>query len=311
MPDSPANTPSFMPRLNWLELLGGSFDDTGFVLTSGGDGSIYLGGETDRGAWDGQTSRGRRDGFVSRYNLAGQRLWTQWYGSNQDDQVRGLGVDPYGVLYVSGGTQGGLGDNNTLTPSAIPSDGFLSRINSSGQKDWTLQLGAESWDLLRSLAVSQSDGAIYGIGYTASLSFSLLPTRPSQETPPDAFVIKADAARNVIWATRIGSGNQDYGMNLAVGNDGFIYVTGFSGDSTATIPARGFLSKLKASDGTVVYTKIIGDTIAGNSYGEDLSIGIDGAVYVAISTDGNLGGNLNQGNRDVAVQKYDRNGKLI
>ncbi|MCX5957760.1 MAG: hypothetical protein NTW51_15500, partial [Cyanobacteria bacterium] len=311
MPDSPANTPSSLPRLNWLELLGGSFGDTGFVLTSGSDGSIYLGGETDRGAWDSQTARGRRDGFVSRYNLAGQRLWTQWYGSNQDDQVRGLGVDPYGVLYVSGGTQGGLGDNKTSTPSAVPSDGFLSRINSSSQKDWTLQLGAESWDLLRSLAVSQSDSAIYGIGYTASLSFSLLPTRPTQEAPPDAFVIKADAARNVIWATRIGSGNQDYGMNLAVGNDGFIYVTGFSGDSNATSPARGFLSKLKASDGTVVYTKIIGDTIAGNSYGEDLSIGIDGSVYVAISTDGNLGGNLNQGNRDVAVQKYDRNGNLI
>jgi hypothetical protein len=87
MPDSPANNPGALPRLNWLELLGGVFEDTGFVLTSGGDGSIYLGGETDRGAWDGQTARGRRDGFVSRYNLAGQRLWTQWYGSNQDDRV--------------------------------------------------------------------------------------------------------------------------------------------------------------------------------------------------------------------------------
>jgi VCBS repeat-containing protein len=163
----------------------------------------------------------------------------------------------------------------------------------------------------RDVVIVASVSAIYGIGYTASLSFSLLPSRPTQETAPDAFVIKADAARNVIWATRIGSGNQDYGMNLAVGNDGFIYVTGFSGDSNATSPARGFLSKLKASDGIVVYTRMIGDTIAGNSYGEDLSIGIDGSVYVAISTDGNLGGNINLGNRDVAVQKYDQNGTLI
>ena len=311
MPDSPVNPPSSLPRLNWLELLGGPSDDTGFVLTSGGDGSIYLGGETNGGIWDGQTARGRRDGFVSRYNLAGQRLWTQWYGSNQDDQVRGLSVDPYGMLYVSGGTQGGLGDNSSPIPSAAPSDGFLSRINAAGEKKWTLQLGAESWDLLRSLAVSQGDGSIYGIGYTASLSFSLLPTRPTQEAQPDGFVIKADAAQNVIWATRFGSINQDYGMNLAVGNDGFIYVTGFSGDSVATSLARGFLRKLKASDGTVAYTRIIGDAIAGNSYGEDLSIGIDGSVYVAISTDGNLGGNTNQGNRDVAVQKYDQNGSLI
>ena len=139
----PPSYPSTQPRLDWLELLGGVFEDTGFVLTSGGDGSIYLGGETNGGSWDDQTARGRRDGFVSRYNLAGQRLWTQWYGSNQDDQVRGLGVDAYGALYLSGGTLGGMEGNTSFSNGA--SDGFLSRINSSGQKDWTLQLGGEPW----------------------------------------------------------------------------------------------------------------------------------------------------------------------
>ena len=80
----------FYPNLNWLRLLGGTADDTGFVLARSDDGGIFLGGETNLGSWDGHLNQGRRDGFVSRYDTNGLRTWTRWYATNQDDQVRGL-----------------------------------------------------------------------------------------------------------------------------------------------------------------------------------------------------------------------------
>ena len=76
MPDSPANPPSSLPRLNWLELLGGPSDDTGFVLTSGGDGSIYLGGETNGGIWDGQTAESDLHKFSHKFHNFAQDLDT-------------------------------------------------------------------------------------------------------------------------------------------------------------------------------------------------------------------------------------------
>ncbi|MEB3325464.1 MAG: SBBP repeat-containing protein, partial [Cyanobacteriota bacterium] len=295
--------------LNWLQLLGGKNDDTGFVLTSGPDGSIYLGGETKLGAWDGHTNQGKADGFVARYDSNGRRSWTRWYATDQDDQVRGLTVGVDGSIYVSGGTLNGM-DGNASFSSVGASDGFVSRIGPTGSKLWTQQVGGNSWDLARALGRAPDGSAIYVIGYSASPNFpslSQLTPLPSGEGTPDAFVLRINPDKTIQWATRLGFGRDDWGMNIAVGADGFVYATGFSG--SANEASQAFLAKLNPQNGTTVWKKLIGTTQ--NDYAESIRFSKDGFLYVLLSTDGNLDGKINQGNRDVAVQKYDLDGNRV
>jgi len=296
----------FSPTLNWLRLLGGTADDTGFVLASSTDGGIFLGGETNLGSWDGHINQGRRDGFVARYDTNGLRTWTRWYATNQDDQVRGLTLGLDGSLYVSGGTLGDL-VGSTITPGIGASDGFISRIAPSGSKQWTLQVGGSSWDLTRSLASSPDGSAIYAIGYTASSTFAPLTPPPTGEGTPDAYILKINPDKTIQWASRLGFGLDDYGMNLAVGADGFIYATGFVGTSTQA--SQAFLVKLNPLNGQEVWRKLIGTAL--NDYAESIRISSDNYLYVLLSTDSPLNGEVNKGNRDVAVQKYDFNGNRL
>ena len=295
----------FSPNLNWLRLLGGTADDTGFVLASGTDGGIFLGGETNLGSWDGHINQGRRDGFVARYDTNGLRTWTRWYATNQDDQVRGLTLGLDGSLYVSGGTLNGIDGNISFSTGA--SDGFISRISPAGSKQWTLQVGGSSWDLTRSLASAPDGSAIYAIGYTSSPTFAPLTPPPPGEGTPDAYVLKINPDKTIQWASRLGFGLDDYGMNLAVGTDGFIYATGFVGTSTQA--SQAFLAKLNPLNGQEVWRKLIG--AAQNDYAESIRISSDNYLYVLLSTDSPLNGEVNQGNRDVAVQKYDFNGNRL
>ena len=269
----------FSPTLNWLRLLGGTADDTGFVLARSADGGIFLGGETNLGSWDGHSNQGRRDGFVARYDINGLRTWTRWYATNQDDQVRGLTLGLDGSLYVSGGTLNGIDGNPSFSVGA--SDGFISRIGPSGSKQWTLQVGGSSWDLTRSVATAPDGSGIYAIGYTSSPTFSPLTPLPIGEGTPDAYLLKINHDQTIQWASRLGFGLDDYGMNLAVGADGFIYVTGFAGTSTQA--SQAFLAKLNPQNGQEVWRKLIGATP--NDYAESIRISSDNYLYLLLSTD--------------------------
>lgn len=290
------------PAIGWLRQIGDLGEDTGFVVAYGKDGSIYLGGDSGSGGWDGHGNQGRKDGFVAKYDADGNRLWTQWFATDQDDQVRGLTISTDGSVYVGGVTDAGL-DGNVSFGSGV-SDGFISRLSAEGEKIWTLQIGGESRDLVRSLATGK-DGAIFCIGYTSSNSFEGL--KPSIDGKTDAFLAKIAPDESVLWGLRIGNGSFDYGMNLVCGSDGSVYATGFSATDSAGSDA--FLCKVDAESGAIVWQKMIGTS--SNDYAEDIAFGPDGFVYLVLSTDGSLDGRTNNGGRDVAVQKYDANGNRI
>ncbi|MFM7235608.1 MAG: Calx-beta domain-containing protein, partial [Cyanobium sp.] len=277
--------------IKWIQLLGGPGNELGYAVATGPDGSIYVGGETNGGAWDGHTNRGRTDAFVSRFDLSGNRSWSRWFATDKNEDVRDLAVGKDGSLFVGGGTFGAL-DGNT---SAGNSDGFLSRISPIGGKEWTIQFGGAENEYARRIVTTPDDTGIYTIGYTRG--FAGLPAAAPGEGGPDAFVMKVAKDKSLVWATRIVNGLDDWGMDITVGNDGSIYALGFAG--TAANRYQAFLSKLNPSNGSIQWTKLIGGSQ--NEYGISLTTGKDGFIYAAISLD----------DADIAIQKYSADGALI
>jgi hypothetical protein len=86
--------------------------------------NIHVTGYT-AGGLDGNTSAGANDVFVTMYDSAGTKQWTQQLGTPLPDAATGIALDSAANFHVAGWTAGGL-DGNT---SAGADDIFFARLS--------------------------------------------------------------------------------------------------------------------------------------------------------------------------------------
>jgi hypothetical protein len=108
----------------WIKQLGTNGNDEGRGIVVDSSGNIYITGETS-GNLDGNVNAGIFDAFLSKYDTNGNKLWTKLIGTNADDEGRGIAVDTFGNIYITGWTEGGL-DGNI---NAGKSDVFLTKFS--------------------------------------------------------------------------------------------------------------------------------------------------------------------------------------
>jgi Ca2+-binding RTX toxin-like protein len=92
--------------------------------------NIYISGYTNSN-FDGTTNAGSYDAFVARFDTNGNQIWTQQFGTPQLDFATDINIDNFGNVYVTGLTEGSLGQINTGAVDA-----------------WVAKLDAETGDLL-------------------------------------------------------------------------------------------------------------------------------------------------------------------
>lgn len=107
--------------LLWIRQLGTSSDDCGNGVSVDGLGNVYISGYTE-GSLDGSNAGGK-DAFVSKYDAAGTFLWTEQFGTVDDDISCGVSADGFGNVFFAGYTYGGLGG-----PNAGGEDAFVGKI---------------------------------------------------------------------------------------------------------------------------------------------------------------------------------------
>ncbi len=224
----------------WTKLLGSSSSDYAYALTTGLDGSIYVGGFTE-GALDGQTNSGSRDTFLTKYSADGTKAWTQLLGSSGSDQATALTTGLDGSIYVSGVTSGAL-DGQTNSGSL---DTFLTKYSADGIKAWTQLLGSSGIDYAYAVTTGL-DGSIYVSGVTnGSLDGQ------TNSGGGDAFLTKYSADGTKAWTKLLGSSGSDEANALTTGLDGSIYFTGstdgaFDGQTNSG-GSDAFLTKFSVS----------------------------------------------------------------
>jgi uncharacterized protein (TIGR02145 family) len=137
---------------------------------------------------------GNKDGFVTRFDITGNRIWGTYSGGSGLDNILNLSIDDSNYLVVCGWTSS---MNNISTPNGWqPShgggmwDGYLTRIDSNGNRIWGTYFGGSSYDAALGV-VCAGGGIIYLSGGSSSPDNIATPgAYKTQPTLTDAFLVK-------------------------------------------------------------------------------------------------------------------------
>lgn len=282
----------------WTRLLGVAAVATeGFGLTLDQAGNAYITGYTD-GNLDGQVRTGTRDQFIVKYDTNGNRQWTRLLGVAAAQTFSySITTDATGNLFVAGQTTGAL-DGQSLTGTQ---DMFLARYDLNGSRMWTRLLGAAGVPTV-ARAVTTDAGNVYVTGYTdGSLDGQAL------TGIRDVFLTKYTANGNRVWTRLLGAAPVDsWGFGVTADVLGNLYVTGGTagnlGQQTKTGTWDMHLIKYDRS-GTRQWTRLLGaPAVKAEGFGTEITS--DGTLYNVGYTEGDLGGQIRTGSKDLFVNQY-------
>ncbi len=94
----------------WTRQYGFSPDDEGRAVATDRFGNIYVTGYV-RGELDGLPRPGTADVFISKYDAAGNKLWSALFGSPDVDESFGITCDASGNVFVTGWCSGSIDGN--------------------------------------------------------------------------------------------------------------------------------------------------------------------------------------------------------
>jgi hypothetical protein len=228
--------------------------------------------------------------------------WPLQYGTSGSDFASGIASPPVSGIYVAGYTDGDLGGYI----NAGANDFMVVRYDGAGNERWLITGGTAEIDRAQGV-VSDSLGNVYVVGETRG---DLAGTGNGGAN--DLFVAKYAEDGTLQWIRQLGSAGEEIAYGAAADGTDNVYVTGATGGSLDGNTASGgfdaFLAKYD-TDGNRLWTRQLGSLW--HDRGQAVATDPSGNVFVVGCTAGALGTNVNQGENDAFVAKYDENGVVL
>ena len=244
--------------------------------------------------------------------------WAAQAGGSSDDYGLGIATDDNGNSYVTGYFR----DTATFGSYSLTSSGefdiFVAKMDANGNWLWATQAGGSNSDCGLAIAID-NNGTSYVTGSfqdTATFgSYSL-----TSNGGYDIFVAKMDANGNWLWVAQAGGSNTDYGIGIAIDDNGSNYVTGiFHGTpvfGSYSLTSSGhsdiFAAKMDANGNWLWATQAGGNS---DDFGSKIAIDENGDSYVTgrfyyTATFGSYS-LTSSGHIDIFVAKMDANGNWL
>ena len=164
--DSSGDADFFLAKYNssgtvqWLMQLDSTSDSFAQGIVIDTSNNIYVTGHTE-GSFDGNTNSGGSDIFLVKYNTSGAKQWSVQTGSSGNEYGKGVSVDSSGNIYITGYASSDLDGNSNQGGQ----DSFVMKFDSSGTKEWTVQVGTSYNDYANAMGINSS-GNLFVTGGT-------------------------------------------------------------------------------------------------------------------------------------------------
>lgn len=239
-------------------------------------------------------------------------------GSTEFDNGESIKTDASGNIYVAGTFTGTVNFGGISKSSAGQKDIFLAKYTKAGTLVWIQTAGGAEDDIATGLDID-ADGNIYVTGsFSATASFDNNSLISAGEG--DMYVAKYNNSGTLQWIRAGGGIKYDGGYDVAVDNQGNVYVTGvFTGNSYFSgIPQSGigvidaFICKYD-STGALLWIQTAGGTNT-DVFPNGVDTDANGNVFIA----GNLLGTASfsgislstAGSYDIFIAKYNSSGTI-
>ena len=290
--------------------VGGSGDDSGRGIAVDSLGNVYVVGSTvsaqptfPLAVGPDLTKNGSQDAFVAKLNATGTALiYCGYIGGNSWDGGVDIAVDGSGNALVTGFTSSTQASFPVMVGPDLTHNGeydvFMAKVNTSGTA--LVYCGYIGGSLSEDPAAIAVDGLgsayVTGVTYSPETSFPVVVgpdlTYNSGWMIGDAFVAKVNSAGTALaYCGYIGGSATDTGNGIAVDGSGYAYVTGYTGSTESTFPAKvgpdlsynggiydAYVARIEATGAALVYCGYIGGS--GKDFGEGIAVDPAGNAYI-------------------------------
>jgi len=217
----------------WTKTYGGPGPDEFESVAVCPDGGYVLAGEFFSSDSNGS------DGWVLKLDSAGNVQWNRLYGGAHVDLFDSVAVCQDGGFLLAGVTD---------SMGAGSGDGWVVKLDSAGDTQWSRTFGGPDYDHLNSVDVCP-DGGYIAAGVTYSSGWRYY----------NGWVVKLDSAGEQLWNRTFGGGFDDWFYSVVATPDGGCVLAGWS-SSQGTGGYDGWVLKLN-STGYEEWLRVLGNAV--------------------------------------------------
>ncbi len=193
--------------LIWERNYGGSSRDLLFTISSGINGSFYIGGNTSSEDFDIGNQIGSGDGWIINIDQNGSLLWEESYGGLSSEQINKILFLDNGNMAFAGIS---LSNDGDLANNYGSWDGWAGSIDPNGNLLWSRNIGGSDWDHLWN-GIEAANGVCF-VGNTESVDNDLSQNYGNN----DMWVVFLDFNGDLFWSQNYGGPSIDYGNKLEI-----------------------------------------------------------------------------------------------
>jgi hypothetical protein len=239
-------------------------------------GNVYVVGNAT-GDFGNQLNQGTQDTYLTKYDSAGNVIWSKLVGSAGSASGYGLALDPAGGVVITGSTTANV---TTTSITNGNTDSFVASYDANGDQNWIQQLQTLATNQANAVSVDASGNVYIG----GSVSGGVVGKGQTSTGTPDAYLAEYNSKGKLVSENQFGSSSGSSQVSATtIGSDGSLYVASVqNGDAVVSKYASG-----AGINSAPVWTQDLGALQAG---GAIAGMTVSGSqVYISGTTsNGNL-----------------------
>jgi hypothetical protein len=272
--------------VSWTRSYGDAGRDWGTSIAVTTDGDVVVAGR-----FTGDLSFGgdvltavNEDVFIAMLDSDGTPLRAFNYGGTSADAAEDVAADASGGFAVTGQLSGAASFGGPDLAYAGGNDGFVARYDSMGRHLWSRGFGGPMGDQGYGVAIDSCDRTVVTGIFHGTADFGGDPL--TSDGDMDAFIASYDETGAHSWSVRFGGTGRDEAREIAIDDEGNIFVVGFFSDEVTFGP--GDTVTADDVDAYVISFDRWGNYRWVRTFGGPAGINVDIANAITVMDDGNI-----------------------